>query len=308
MPTLAVERPVHNAPVILPTVDTGVLEEVGKSRRRASLLAPLLLSFLVVIGVAGIIVWQAGLIPAQLIPFGRDHDAVQSRGVQSQPIPDRGTTQPESNPGQVSATPETQPAAAEPVPPQASAQEPVAQQSSVQQAEEPPQTAKPSPFEPTAKIPQQSEPQPREIVRIPAPRYQDVWVTTNPPGAKAVLDDNFAQSCQTPCMLHGLSGVHRLTISQAGYENESREIHIAGTATDVPPISLRRPSGTLWLTTNPPGASVRINGKLVPETTPAQITLPPGSYTVTVEKGGNAQTERIELGERPIYLRIPLEQ
>jgi hypothetical protein len=62
------------------------------------------------------------------------------------------------------------------------------------------------------------------------------------------------------------------------------------------------------LNTDPPGATVRINGKAVPEITPAQITLPPGTYTVTVEKGGRAQTQRIELKESPIYLRIPLGQ
>ncbi len=80
------------------------------------------------------------------------------------------------------------------------------------------------------------------------------------------------------------------------------------TATDVPPISLRRPSGTLMLTTNPPGASVRINGKLESQVTPAQITLPPGTYSVTVEKGGRTQTQRIDLHEDTIYMRIPLDQ
>ena len=150
--------------------------------------------------------------------------------------------------------------------------------------------------------------QPTEIVKVPTPRNQDVWVTTNPPGAKATLDDNLAQSCQTPCMLHGPTGVHHLTISQAGYENESREVRIGDTAMDVPPISLRHLSGTLMLSTDPPGASVRINGKVIPEITPAQITLPPGPYTVTVEKGGRSQTQRIELRESPIYLRIPLGQ
>jgi hypothetical protein len=108
--------------------------------------------------------------------------------------------------------------------------------------------------------------------------------------------------------LHGSSGVHRLTVSHAGYENESREIPIGDTAIDVPPISLRQPRGTLMLTTTPPGASVLINGKLVPDITPAQITLPPGTYTITVEKGGKAQTQRIELRESPFYLKIPLEQ
>ena len=78
-----------------------------------------------------------------------------------------------------------------------------------------------------------------------------MWVTTNPPGAKATLDDDLAQSCQTPCMLRGSTGVHRLTVSQAGYENESREVRIGDTAMDVPSISLRRPSGTLMLSTDP---------------------------------------------------------
>jgi hypothetical protein len=164
---------------------------------------------------------------------------------------------------------------------------------------------KPSPFEDAPK-PRVTETVKIAPVRNQMARNQDVWVTTNPPGAKAVLDDN--QNCQTPCMLHGLPGVHRLTISQAGYENESREIHIGETAFDLPPVSLRRPTGTLMLTTSPPGASVRVNGKLVPETTPAQLTLPPGSYSITVEKGGKAQTQRVEVRQDTIYMRIPLEQ
>jgi hypothetical protein len=148
-----------------------------------------------------------------------------------------------------------------------------------------------------------------ETVKIPAPpRSQDVWVTSNPPGAKAVLDDNLAQTCRTPCMLHGAPGVHRLTLTQAGYENESRDVRIGEMAFDLPPITLRKPDGTLMLTTSPPGASVRVNGKLVPETTPAQINLPPGTYSITVEKAGRTQTQSVELGESLLYLKIPLEQ
>jgi PEGA domain len=135
-----------------------------------------------------------------------------------------------------------------------------------------------------------------------------VSVTTNPPGARAVLDDNLALACQTPCMLRGATGLHHLTISRAGYENEYRELHIADTALDVPPITLRRPSGTLMLTTNPPGASVRIDGRLTRDVTPAQITLAPGSYLVTVEKDGRSSTQRVDMQESLIYLRVPLDQ
>jgi len=297
MATLAVERPLQSAPLTSPVSETGSLGE-GRSGRRTSLLVPLLLSFLVVSGVAGVIVWQAGLIPADLISFRNTSQNQTTARAESNPNPP-GLPKPADEPN--SPEPVTQ-EADRPADVQPAAEQPAAEQPALGQ----PKTPKPSPFEPPVVNPR--EPEPRAIVKIPAPRYQDVWVATNPAGAKAELDDNFAQSCQTPCMLHGLTGVHRLTVSQAGYENESREIHIGDTAIDVPPISLRQPRGTLMLTTTPPGASVLINGKLVPEITPAQITLPPGTYTITVEKGGKTQTQRIELRENPFYLKIPLEQ
>jgi hypothetical protein len=76
----------------------------------------------------------------------------------------------------------------------------------------------------------------------------------------------------------------------------------------VPLISLREASGTLMVTTVPPGASVRINGQLVQQVTPAAITLRPGTYSVTVEKGGRTQTERVEVQQSPVYMQIPLGQ
>jgi hypothetical protein len=105
--------------------------------------------------------------------------------------------------------------------------------------------------------------------------------------------------------VHAPTGVHNLTISQAGYENEYREIRVGETAQDVPPITLRKPSGTLMLTTNPPGASVRVDGKLIPQVTPAAIALPPGTYSITVEKGGQSRTQKVEIEQSLVYLRIP---
>jgi hypothetical protein len=310
MTTIGVDRPALPETAALPPAGSE-----DKKGRRPSILAPLLMSIFVVLVVAGVILWQAGMFPTGIIPpglFAQSHETGQTA---DNPVGDHNIPNQDQPPSQDQppAAPDAQPASQQTTPPQTPPPTPVpvaapVASSPVQaqvQAPAPapvPAIAKPSPFEAPA------QPQPTEVVRIPAPRNQDVWVTTNPPGAKATLDDDLAQSCQTPCMLHGATGVHRLTISQAGYENESREIHIGDTAMDVPSISLRRPSGTLMLNTDPPGATVRINGKAVPEITPAQITLPPGAYTVTVEKGGRSQTQRIELKESPIYLRIPLGQ
>jgi serine/threonine protein kinase len=361
MPTASVTRP--ELPVT-PKVNRGIVlpppyvpaaggaadtQDVPRSRRRPSILMPLLLSLMVVLGVSAGIVWQAGLIPDigsfvqnqpflkslefwqdqpsdQKAPAGQDQNAAaeqnEPKTATPQPASPRDSAGPDADAslGPTSAGPTS-----------AGQQTPGGQSDPTQelpansaQAGTPPgaeaAAAKPSPLaSPPVTSAQDTEPAPpvktlrepperktRDVLKIPTPHLQDVWVSTNPPGAKAVLDDELSQACRTPCIVHAMTGVHHLTISQAGYENEYREIRIGDTAQDVPPITLRKPSGTLMLTTTPPGASVRVDGRLIPQVTPATIALPPGTYSITVEKGGQSRTQRVEMQQSLVYLRIPM--
>ena len=74
-------------------------------------------------------------------------------------------------------------------------------------------------------------------------------------------------------------------------------------------VILRAAQGTLWVTSSPAGAAITINGKQFPQTTPAQIPLPPGSYRVLVEKNGAQKTAALELrnGETKL-LKVSLSQ
>jgi serine/threonine protein kinase len=283
-------------------------------------LLPVLLGTSVVVSAAALAMLKWGVFTGSTPPPA---EQVQVQEPQS-PLNPSGqsiSADPQTQPG--SARAEAQQAAAPEASagnPQASAETPPGPQSDAGQAE----TAAGGPIAPkpqnSSAEPNSSERNPVErapdekIVanepgtdRIPPVRLQDVWVTTNPPGAKVVLDDNLGQACAAPCMLHGVTGTHHLTVSLAGFLNEYREIHIGTTALDVPQISLRQPTGTLWLTTIPTGASVRIDGKLIAQTTPAQISLAPGTYSVTVERDGVARTEKIQLRDSSYYLKIPLE-
>jgi hypothetical protein len=282
-----------------------------------------MMSVVVALGLLGAVLWQAGSLPglaslpgySDLLAFIQARTQVQPAAA-SAPAPAPATAAAPEQPAQDNNPPAepTLPAAAAPDPVQSSAPTPAPTPAP---AAEPPVT-KPSPLGPRMdrdaaprQTPIDAPPPVQGAVRFPKGRPQqpqDLWVTTNPPGAKAVLDDNLGESCRTPCMLHGPSGVHHLTISDAGYLNEYREIHVGDTAQDVPLISLREASGTLMVTTVPPGASVRINGQLVRQVTPAAINLRPGTYSVTVEKGGRSQTERIEIQQSPVYVQIPLGQ
>jgi serine/threonine-protein kinase len=316
LPTASVKQP----ELLLPTSDLPAAH-TAERRRRPSILVPLLLSLMVVMGVAGVIVWQAGLMP-QVVSFLQNQPILQSLAFwRNQPPGEAATGQDQNaasgkNEPKLTPQPATvpEPAAAPPAQPTDLPAADSAQAAPQQSAE--PAFAKPSPLAPPVRTAPETEALLRQAKPARAPiaregretRLQDVWVSTNPPGAKAVMDDDLSQACRTPCMVHAAAGVHNLTISQAGYENEYREIRIGDTAQDVPPITLRKPSGTLMLTTNPPGASVHVNGQLIQQVTPAQITLPPGSYSITVEKGGKTQTQRVEIEQGMVYLRIPLNQ
>jgi hypothetical protein len=250
----------------------------------------------------------------QVFSFLHDQPILQSLAFWQTTPPEQteATRKPEPNPVPQPATVPDPPAAP---PTQGSDLPPADSAQPVPQPSAEPAVVKPSPLAPPARTQQDAEPLPARPARTSlaretreSPRLQDVWVSTNPAGAKAVLDDDLSQACRTPCMVHAATGTHNLTVSQAGYENEYRELRIGDTAQDVPPITLRKPSGTLMLMTSPPGANVRVNGQLIQQITPAQITLPPGSYSITVEKGGKTQTQRVEIEQSPVYLRIPLGQ
>ncbi|MCL5743852.1 MAG: PEGA domain-containing protein, partial [Acidobacteria bacterium] len=60
-------------------------------------------------------------------------------------------------------------------------------------------------------------------------------------------------------------------------------------------------------TTNPPGAGILVDGRAWPRSTPAQLTLAPGTYNITVERNGQRVTEQVVIRDgMTSYLKIPL--
>ena len=105
-------------------------------------------------------------------------------------------------------------------------------------------------------------------------------------------------------MLHGTTGRHNIAISQAGYKNVYKEVDVGDTAIDVPQVTLQQPEGTLFLTSTPRGASIRIDGKPVPQFTPAALKLAPGTYSITVERNGASKTQRVQVNDGLVSLNF----
>jgi hypothetical protein len=134
-------------------------------------------------------------------------------------------------------------------------------------------------------------------------------ISSSPPGATARLDGDPATSCSTPCTLQAKPGRHKVVVTAAGHQMESRDILVGEGPLEMAPITLRAAGGILMLTTDPSGAVVNVNGRRMDQLTPANLTLAPGTYNVTVEKNGRQSSDRIEIRDGvTTYRKIPLSQ
>src|ERR1017187_3815385 len=149
----------------------------------------------------------------------------------------------------------------------------------------------------------------RRTTRAARPEPAELPVITSPAGAPATIDGRRETTCSTPCSLDAAPGRHTVSIAMAGYQSEHRDVAVGSGPLELPMVILRTMQGTLWITSSPAGAAITINGKRFPQTTPAQIPLPPGAYRVLVEKDGDQNTSALEIrnGETKV-LKVSLSQ
>lgn len=122
---------------------------------------------------------------------------------------------------------------------------------------------------------------------VASPAEYSVALRSEPAGATVVSETG--ASCRTPCSLLLREGRHLLTVSAAGYRVGSRSIQVPEDL-EVS-IALERMTGTLAVVSNPPGATIFVNGQKRPEVTPAKVELPVGSYKISVVLEGRTPSE-----------------
>jgi serine/threonine protein kinase len=183
-----------------------------------------------------------------------------------------------------------------------------------------PDDAKPKPMPPPAATdttaPPPAEAKPAEtrspaiaVSRPPAPGPQPVAIISSPGGATATIDGRADATCKTPCSIDTPSGKHTLVVSMPGYQVERRDFEVGHDPPELPAITLRVITGTLMLSSSPPGAAISVNGKRIEKVTNAMLQLAPGSYKITVEKDGKQGSDQVDIRNGEIKtLRILLDQ
>ena len=228
-------------------------------------------------------------------------------------------------PSQPQAAPETASQAPPETPPQAAPETPpqTAPEASPQPAPAPPETAadKPSPLPPVPETAperspetptaaaQQKRTQPvTQPVTLPSRVTYPVSVMSSPGGATITLDGRPQTACTAPCAVEAAPGHHTIAITMPGYQIERRDVEIGTGGLELPPVILHAIGGTIMVTSEPSGASILVNGKKLPQVTPAQVTLAPGTYNITVEKDGKQGTRPVDVhGDSISYLKVVLE-
>jgi serine/threonine-protein kinase len=179
-----------------------------------------------------------------------------------------------------------------------------------------PAEPKPSPMPPPATTPAETaeatNPPAEKPPAKPAPAIaatQPVSIISSPGGATATLDGNPQKACKAPCSLDAAPGRHTISITMPGYQIEHREVDVESSPVETLPVILRPLGGTLLLASVPAGAAISVNGRPIPQVTPAEIPLSPGTYTIAIEKDGKQATAKVEIRNGVIsHQRIVLEQ
>ncbi|HKD03341.1 MAG TPA: serine/threonine-protein kinase [Terriglobales bacterium] len=116
----------------------------------------------------------------------------------------------------------------------------------------------------------------------------ELTVNTTPAGAQITIDGRTDNSWMSPYNVAGLvPGQHAVTVSKAGYGSESRTIEVASASKSVLVIQLAQLAAQVSVASDPPGATIVLDGKDTGHITPTQLVLDkPGSHTLLLRKAG----------------------
>ncbi len=147
-----------------------------------------------------------------------------------------------------------------------------------------------------------------------APHVARLRVITEPAGATIYLDRKALGTYgKTPVVLAQAPGKHVVFLEKPGFRPERREVRITSGRIVSLSVRLRPVVGTLMITSNPPGATVRLDedSSRPLGTTPLRLKVSPGRHVVLLSRPGYEglthrvsvqadQTRRLTVTLRPL--------
>jgi serine/threonine protein kinase len=112
-------------------------------------------------------------------------------------------------------------------------------------------------------------------------------IDSTPQGAQVQIDGATDGSWVTPFALTNIQpGQHTITVSKSGYSTDTRTVSITSGNRATEQIHLAQLVATLVVKSDPPGASVYVDGHSMNAKTPAQVSVDKGQHLVLVRLSG----------------------
>jgi serine/threonine-protein kinase len=126
---------------------------------------------------------------------------------------------------------------------------------------------------------------------IPAPGFGAIHVVTDVIGATAMLhgpSGRVLNQCQTPCSFNDLNPErYSLEVKKEGYQSVQTALQVKQGSVSDEKLSLESLSKGLYITSDPPGADVFINGAKQSGQTPVTLPLAAGQYNLVLRLAGH---------------------
>jgi hypothetical protein len=125
---------------------------------------------------------------------------------------------------------------------------------------------------------------------VPAAGYGAIHVVTDVIGATAVLRGpagHVLNKCQTPCSFNNLNPArYSLDVQKDGYQSVQTALQVKSGDAQDQKIKLESLANGIFISTQPPGADVFINGAKQSGQTPVTLPLAPGQYNLVLRLAG----------------------
>ena len=145
----------------------------------------------------------------------------------------------------------------------------------------------PEPAEQPATTPKSRNAGKRKAPASPVVLPGQLALESTPEGAQVQVDGASDPSWVTPFALTNLQpGQHSVVVSKAGYSTDSRTVNVTSGNRTSAHIRLAQLMATLVVKSDPPGASIYVDGRDMSMKTPAQISVDKGQHLVLVRMSG----------------------
>jgi serine/threonine protein kinase len=112
----------------------------------------------------------------------------------------------------------------------------------------------------------------------------NVAIDSAPAGATVHLDNLPLPLCKTPCRVALTPGLHTLKFDYEGYRSRITDFEVPGLSSVF--VVLEPKEGTVLIKSNPPGATIFVNGQEWESAAPAALRLPEGVHKIVLRREG----------------------